>query len=158
MCARIIQRYLTFAIKVFIIVAPKQRTKGKNKTMIHHAIEIVLPYIISILEIMGIFVVVWTAIHEFWEYIQNTFMNTKLDIQTNLAEGLATGLEFKLAAEILKTVLVQSMEELYILGAVILLRGLMSVLIHFEIKGTHLVKKEKKEDEKEEAKEEKTEA
>ena len=126
--------------------------------MIHHAIEIVLPYIISILEIMGIFVVVWTAIHEFWEYIQNTFMNTKLDIQTNLAEGLATGLEFKLAAEILKTVLVQSMEELYILGAVILLRGLMSVLIHFEIKGTHLVKKEKKEDEKEEAKEEKTEA
>ena len=103
--------------------------------MLHHAIEIVLPYIISILEIMGIFVVVWTAIHEFWEYIQNTFMNTELDIQTNLAEGLATGLEFKLAAEILKTVLIQSLDELYILGAVILLRGLMSVLIHFEIKG-----------------------
>lgn len=118
--------------------------------MIHHFIEIVLPYIISILEIMGIFVVVCTAIHEFWEYIQNTFMNTELDIQTNLAEGLATALEFKLAAEILKTVIVQSMEELYILGAVILLRGLMSILIHFEIKGgTHgvkLVKKEKKDD------------
>ena len=112
--------------------------------MIHHAIEIVLPYIISILEIMGIFVVVWTAIHEFWEYIQNTFMNTKLDIQTNLAEGLATGLEFKLAAEILKTVLIQSLDELYILGAVILLRALMSILIHFEMKNTHS-KKENKE-------------
>jgi uncharacterized membrane protein len=112
--------------------------------MIHHAIEIVLPYIISILEIMGIFVVVWTAIHEFWEYIQNTFMNTKFDIQINLAEGLATALEFKLAAEILKTVVVQSMDELYILGAVILLRGLMSILIHFEIKGAHGVKLVKK--------------
>lgn len=122
--------------------------------MLHHAIEIVLPYIISILEIMGIFVVVWTAIHEFWEYIQNTFMNTKFDIQINLAEGLATALEFKLAAEILKTVVVQSMDELYILGAVILLRGLMSILIHFEIKGAHgvkLVKKEKKDDENTEA-------
>lgn len=102
---------------------------------IHHIIELVLPYIISTLEIMGIFVVICTAIHEFWEYIQNTFMNTHLDIQTNLAEGLATALEFKLAAEILKTVIIQSMEELYILGAVILLRGLMSILIHFEIKG-----------------------
>lgn len=102
---------------------------------IHHIIELVLPYIISVLEIMGIFVVICTAIHEFWEYIQNTFMNTNLDIQTNLAEGLATALEFKLAAEILKTVIIQSMEELYILGAVILLRGLMSILIHFEIKG-----------------------
>ena len=122
--------------------------------MLHHAIEIVLPYIISILEIMGIFVVVWTAIHEFWEYIQNTFMNTKFDIQINLAEGLATALEFKLAAEILKTVVVQSMDELYILGAVILLRGLMSILIHFEIQGAHgvkLVKKENKDDENTEA-------
>ena len=119
--------------------------------MLHHVIEIVLPYIISILEIMGIFVVVCTAIHEFWEYIQNTFLKTDLDIQTNLAEGLATALEFKLAAEILKTVIVQSMDELYILGAVILLRGLMSILIHFEIKGAHgvkLVKKDKKGDEK----------
>lgn len=117
---------------------------------IHHIIELVLPYIISVLEIMGIFVVICTAIHEFWEYIQNTFMNTHLDIQTNLAEGLATALEFKLAAEILKTVIIQSMEELYILGAVILLRGLMSILIHFEIKGAiggKHIKKEKKDKE-----------
>ena len=126
--------------------------------MLHHIIELVLPYIISILEILGIFVVVKSSIHAFWEYIQNSFFKKNLDIQGDLAKGLATGLEFKLAAEILKTVLIQSMEELYILGAVILLRGLMSVLIQFEIKGTHLVKKEKKEDEKEEAKEEKTEA
>ena len=117
---------------------------------IHHIIELVLPYIISTLEIMGIFVVICTAIHEFWEYIQNTFMNTNLDIQTNLAEGLATALEFKLAAEILKTVIIQSMEELYILGAVILLRGLMSILIHFEIKGAiggKHIKKEKQDKE-----------
>ena len=71
-------------------------------------------------------------------------MHKELDIQTNLAEGLATGLEFKLAAEILKTVLIQSLDELYILGAVILLRALMSILIHFEMKNTHS-KKEKSE-------------
>ena len=122
--------------------------------MLHHVIEIVLPIIISILEIMGIFVVVWSAIHAFWEYIQNSFMKKNLDIQSNLAKGLATGLEFKLAAEILKTVLIQNMDELYILGAVILLRALMSILIHFEMHGAHLGKKKHV---KEEHSEEKTE-
>ena len=102
--------------------------------VIHNIMEIVLPYVISILEIMGIFVVTWSVIKEFWEYIQNTFMHKKLDIQFNLAVGLATGLEFKMAAEILKTVIVQSLEELIVLGAVILIRALLSVLIHFEIK------------------------
>ena len=100
----------------------------------HHIIELVLPYIITVLEIMGIFVVVWTSLHSFVEYLQNSFMRKRNDIQLHLSKGLATGLEFKLAAEILKTVLVQSMDELYILGAVILLRALMSALIHFEMR------------------------
>ena len=39
-----------------------------------------------------------------------------------------------MAAEILRTVLVQSMDELYMLGAVILIRALLSLLIHWEIK------------------------
>ena len=112
--------------------------------------ESVLPYIISILEIMGIVVVARSGTVAFWHYIQNTFMKKHLDIQTSLAKGLATGLEFKLAAEILKTVLIHSLDELYILGAVILLRGLMSILIHFEIKGAiggKNIKKEKKDKE-----------
>ena len=102
--------------------------------ILHDVINTVLPYIISILEIMGIFIVTWSVLKEFWEYIQNTFMKKELDIQFNLAVGLATGLEFKMAAEILKTVIVQSLEELIVLGAVILIRALLSVLIHFEFK------------------------
>jgi len=102
--------------------------------ILEHLIEIVLPYIISVLEIMGILVVAWSAIHAFWEYIQNSFMKKNLDLQFHLANGLATGLEFKMAAEILKTVLVRELSELLILGAVILLRAILSVLIHFEMK------------------------
>ena len=116
---------------------------------IHEMIELVLPYIISVLEIMGILVVTWSGIYGFWQYIQNTFMKKKLDLQSNLAKGLATGLEFKMAAEILKTVLVRDMEELYILGAVILLRALLSILIHFEFKLPR--KKSKKNKDKDES-------
>ena len=96
----------------------------------------ILPYLIKVLEIIGIFVVFWSGIHGFWQYFQNTFMKKKFDLQYNLAKGLAMGLEFKMAAEILRTVLIKSMDELYMLGAVILLRALLSLLIHYEI-GPH---------------------
>lgn len=102
--------------------------------------ELCLPYIITVLEIMGIIVVSWSAISSFWYYVQNSFFKKSHNIQFYFATGLATGLEFKMAAEILKTVLVREMSELYVLGAVILLRALLSVLIHFEMK--HNEKKE----------------
>ncbi len=102
--------------------------------ILEHIIEIGLPYIIGTLEIMGILVVAWSGLSAFWEYIQNTFMHKRLDLQFHLANGLATALEFKMAAEILKTVLVRELSELLILGAVILLRAILSVLIHFEMK------------------------
>ena len=101
---------------------------------LHEIIVITLPFMISILEIIGIFVVFWSGIRGFWQYFQNTFMRKKFDLQTNLAKGLAMGLEFKMAAEILRTVLIQSLDELYMLGAVILLRALLSILIHYEIR------------------------
>ncbi len=99
-------------------------------------IDFVLPYIVHILEIMGVFIVACTSVKAFWEYIQNTFMKRRLKIQTHLAKGLATGLEFKLGAEILKTLLVQDLDELYVLAAVFAIRALMSILIHFELKHT----------------------
>ena len=102
--------------------------------ILHEFIEIILPHLISFLEIIGIFVVLWSGLHGFWDSFQTTFLKKQLDVQTNLARGLALGLEFKMAAEILRTVLVQSLDELYMLGAVILIRALLSLLIHWEIK------------------------
>lgn len=106
--------------------------------MLETLIERILPVIISLLELMGIFVVAWSALSAFWQYLQNTFRHKDYAYQFHLANGLASALEFKMAAEILKTVLVREMSELLILGAVILLRALLSLLIHFELKsGQH---------------------
>lgn len=107
-----------------------------NMNFLHDIISFLLPIIVFILEIMGVFVVFCTCIKAFWEYIQNTFMKRHIKIQTHLAKGLATGLEFKLGAEILKTLLVEDIDELLVLGAVFILRALMSILIHFELKHT----------------------
>ncbi len=98
------------------------------------AVEIMLPYIISVLEIMGILIVTWSALRAFYQYIRNTFFKKNYDMQYLFATGLATSLEFKMAAEILKTVLVREMRELIILGAIIVLRALVTILLKFEIR------------------------
>ena len=105
--------------------------------VLHNFMETFLPYAISAFEIIGIFVVCFSGLHAFWQYCQNTFMKRRFDLQANFAKGLAVGLEFKMAAEILKTVLVREWEELLVLGAVIILRALLSFLIHFEMKENH---------------------
>ena len=112
--------------------------------ILHHFIEMILPYMISILELIGIFVVFWSGLRGLWQYLQITFRKKDLDLQSNLAKGLAMGLEFKMAAEILRTVLIQNLDELKMLGAVILIRALLSLLIHYEIK--HPRKKADKKD------------
>ena len=119
--------------------------------VLHAIIQNFLPYAISVFEIIGILVVCCAGVKGFWQYCQSTFMKKKVNFQVDLAMGLAVGLEFKMAAEILKTVLLQSLDEIYMLGAVILLRALLSLLIHFELNAHK--KKENKETEGDESKE-----
>ncbi len=102
--------------------------------IINNFIETILPYIIGVLELMGIFIVCWSGLKAFWQYIRNTFFQKQHDMQFIFATGLATALEFKMAAEILKTVLVREMKELVILGAIIILRALVTILLKFEIR------------------------
>ncbi len=51
-----------------------------------------------------------------------------------LARGMAMGLEFKLGSEILRTVIVRDFNEILLVGAIIILRAALTLLIHWEIK------------------------
>ena len=96
--------------------------------------ELLLIYIVEIctilLELFGIAVLVYTAIKCFMQWVKKDNHRLRL----TLAEGIALSLEFKMGSEVLRTVVVRDWEELGILGAVILLRGLLTFLIHWEIK------------------------
>ena len=96
--------------------------------------DVVLTYIVEIctilLELFGIAVLVYTAIKCFIQWIKKDNRHLRL----NLAEGIALSLEFKMGSEVLRTVVVHEWAELGILGAVILLRGVLTFLIHWEIR------------------------
>lgn len=105
--------------------------------MLHHLIQTVLPPIISFIELIGIFVVSVGAFKAFYHYLVSLFSRQANDtIKYELANSMATGLEFKMAAEILKTVLIRDLNELLILGSIILLRALLSFMIHIEMKSS----------------------
>ncbi|MBQ9989982.1 MAG: DUF1622 domain-containing protein [Lachnospiraceae bacterium] len=101
-----------------------------------HAMDSGLTYIVEfctiLLELFGIFVLVVSAVKCFIQWIRKDSR-----LRLNLAEGIALSLEFKMGSEVLRTVIVRDWEELGILGAVILLRGLLTFLIHWEIKNEH---------------------
>ena len=55
-------------------------------------------------------------------------------VRLSLAEGIALALECKLGGELLRTVTVREWSELFMLGAVILLRAALTFLIQWEIR------------------------
>lgn len=96
-------------------------------------IELYLMYFVEVctvlLELFGVIVLVCVAIRSFIQWIRH---DTRLRL--NLARGIALSLEFKMGSEVLRTVVVREWEELGVIGAVIVLRGLLTFLIHWEIR------------------------
>ncbi len=97
---------------------------------IEQLFEIFVQYGILFLEFFGVVVLMFTAVKSIY-----TWWLKKESVQLNLARGIALALEFKLGGEVLRTVIVREQKELVILGAIILLRGALTILIHWEIKG-----------------------
>ena len=96
-------------------------------------LETVLTYIVqfsvTVLEFFGVFILVYTAVRCFISWTRKDHF-----VRLDLAQGIALALEFKLGGEVLRTVITRDRDELYILGAIILLRGILTFLIHWEIK------------------------
>ena len=96
-------------------------------------LETVLTYIVqfsvTVLEFFGVFILVYTAVRCFISWTRKDHF-----VRLDLAQGIALALEFKLGGEVLRTVITRDRDELFILGAIILLRGVLTFLIHWEIK------------------------
>ena len=81
----------------------------------------------SLLEFFGIVVLVTSAVRAFVRWARRDRKNIRLD----LAQGIALALEFKMGGEVLRTVVVREWSELGILGAIIVLRAVLTFLIHW---------------------------
>lgn len=96
---------------------------------VHDAVEIIIRIAIILCNTIGVLIILNTVFRSTLNYFHKD-----RHVKQMLAKGIALALEFKLAAEVLRTVTVRELNELIILGTIILLRGAITLLIHWEIK------------------------
>lgn len=114
----------------------------------------ILHHVIFAIELIGIGIIIYGTIKALIKHFIDSykaFKNKKsrgASVKLVLANYLALGLEFMLAAEILRTVTTnREFSEIIILGAIIILRAAMSLLIYWELsyeeKKENLIEKKK---------------
>jgi uncharacterized membrane protein len=94
----------------------------------------------GVLELVGILIIIVGSCLALIRIVRNLMKKRPLNVVASLGRALALALEFKMGAEIIRTVIIHDLEELAVLGAVIIIRALLSVIIHYEI---HLEEKSK---------------
>jgi uncharacterized membrane protein len=98
-----------------------------------HVLHLTVVNVVSlasiILELFGAIILFYTGVKGFIQWVTR-----KEECSVNLAEGIAMCLEFLMAGEVLHTILAEEIQDLVILGALVILRGIMTLEIHWEIK------------------------
>ncbi|WP_029073293.1 DUF1622 domain-containing protein [Kandleria vitulina] len=98
-------------------------------TDMHEILEIIANISVFMLELFGTCVLVYTAVKGFYYWIRKNE-----SVRLYLAQGIALSLTFKMGGEVLRTIIARTWSELGVLGAIIVLRGLLTFLINWEIK------------------------
>ena len=97
---------------------------------IEHAFETVVRYGILLMECVGVALILYSAARA----VVKLFNRKREHLSLELARSLALALEFLLCGEIMKTVVVRDTDELIVVGAIVLMRIALTVLIHWEAK------------------------
>ena len=100
----------------------------------------VTQYSIMILEVVGVVVIMATAVRCMIAGIKRNHI-----VPLMLGKGIALALEFMLASEVLRTVTSADVKTLGLVGITVVLRAAMTVLIHWESRNEKKEEEEKKE-------------
>lgn len=92
--------------------------------------------IIIILDIIGLFIILQGAVTVLFKYYKNNFDYKDGKLSIELAKAMALGLQFLLAGEIISTLIVNSLEKFWLLGAITAIRIIIGLVLHWEI-GDH---------------------
>lgn len=89
---------------------------------------------ISIMELLSIGIILFTTLIAFTRLFKKSGQSYA---RVYLLHGQSVGLTFKLGAEILKTVNASSMDEIWQIVMLVIIKAMMILLIDWELNGTH---------------------
>ena len=94
------------------------------------------------LEFVGILIILIGSFKAIANIVSRLAKKEPVNVVIELGKSLALALEFKMGAEIINTVIIRDLKELGVLAIVILIRALLAVLIHWEMKVERMDKKD----------------
>ena len=100
------------------------------ESILHHIAE----FSALTLEFIGVLIIVLGSAKSLFSMVRRLIQHRTINIVIELGKTLALALEFKMGAEIIKTVIIHNLEELAILGAVVIIRALLAFIIHWEMR------------------------
>ncbi len=101
--------------------------------IIEHFLESIIPYITASVELIGVAIIAISALRCLFRLLKNGFNFKEDGIGIELAKSMTLSLEFKLAGEIVKTVIIRTLDEFIILASVAILRVVLSFVLHWEL-------------------------
>lgn len=87
-----------------------------------------------LLELIGIIIIIIGSCRALIRLVHCVIKKKPFHVVVDLGKALSLALEFKMGAEIIKTVIIHDLHELAILGVVVVLRALLSFIIHWEMR------------------------
>ena len=88
----------------------------------------------SLLELIGIIIIIVGSCRALVRLFRCVLKKEPFHVVIDLGKALSLALEFKMGAEIIRTVIIHNIEELAILGVVILIRALLAFIVHWEMR------------------------
>ena len=96
--------------------------------ILENGMHVFAGFSIVILEMLGVTLILFAGLRGIVEFIRH-----RPQAQLRMAGTMAFALEFKLGGEILRTLLVRELEEIFIVACIIALRGVLNFMIHRDI-------------------------
>lgn len=103
---------------------------------VHDFLAFIIPYVAGTVELIGLAIITIGVVFAIYYLLKNHFDFNCREVKISLAQSLVIALEFKLAAEILYSVTINTTEELIKLASIVLLRAFITYQLHWEIKSS----------------------
>lgn len=112
------------------------------------ALSVAVPLISGIAELIGLLIIVVSLLRTTYHYLRVVLVHDDYDYHLEMSTGLITALEFLMAAEVSKTILLPSLDAVLLLVATFGSRALMSILLRVEMRSERAERAEAKRDER----------
>lgn len=96
---------------------------------LHEILVHIVEISVLVFEIIGIFVILTATTKAVWRWIHHD-----VEMKVHLMEGMTTGLAFMIGSEIMRTITAHDFTEMIQIGAIILLRASITILLNWEIR------------------------